>query len=242
MTSRPPLSLSSVCVFCGSASGNDPRFVEAASLFGRALAERGLTLVYGGGRVGLMGAVADGALGAGGRVVGVMPRGLVEREIAHVGLSELRVVETMHERKTAMSEVADAFAVLPGGAGTLEEAFEQWTWAQLAIHAKPVGFLDVPIGYAATDNMLGGGANAPDPSDSGTDSSKVGSPSTDGYFAPLLAMIDRMVASGFLAPAYRDMLIVERDPAALLAAFECYEPPGRKGYESAARERAPMAP
>jgi uncharacterized protein (TIGR00730 family) len=107
------------------------------------IAHTGATLIYGGGRVGLMGAVADAALSAGGEVVGVMPRSLVEREIAHRGLHQLRVVETMHERKTTMSALSDAFLALPGGAGTLEEIFEQWTWGQLGIHGKPCGFLDL---------------------------------------------------------------------------------------------------
>ena len=136
-------TLSSVAVFCGSRFGADPAYEAAAVEVGRTLAERGITLVYGGGRVGLMGAVADAAVAAGGEVVGVIPRSLDEREVAHAGLSELHVVETMHERKLRMSELADAFLALPGGAGTLEEIAEQWTWAQLTIHAKRCGFLDV---------------------------------------------------------------------------------------------------
>src|SRR5215831_13324119 len=133
----------SVCVFCGSNVGRDPAYLKAAVSAGEALARAGLTLVYGGGKVGLMGAVADAALASGGRVVGVMPRALFEREIAHSALSELRVVETMHERKQTMASLADGFLALPGGAGTFEEFFEQWTWAQLGIHGKPVGLLDV---------------------------------------------------------------------------------------------------
>lgn len=133
----------SVAVFCGSSAGADPRYGEAAARTGQALARAGLDLVYGGGKVGLMGAVADAALAAGGRVVGVMPRALVDREIGHTGLTTLHVVETMHERKTLMGGLADAFLALPGGAGTLEEIFEQWTWAQLGIHDKPCGFLNV---------------------------------------------------------------------------------------------------
>lgn len=132
-----------VAVFCGSSLGSDAAYGDAAAQVGRTLAERGVTVVYGGGRVGLMGVVADAALAAGGRVVGVIPQSLHARELAHTGVTELHVVETMHERKLRMSELADAFLALPGGAGTLEEIAEQWTWAQLTIHAKRCGFLDV---------------------------------------------------------------------------------------------------
>lgn len=139
----PSSPLRAVAVFCGSSFGDSPAFAEAATLVGRTLAERGTTVVYGGGRVGLMGAVADAALAAGGHVVGVIPRALDDRELSHTGCTELLVVETMHERKALMAERADAFLTLPGGAGTLEEVAEQWTWAQLSIHAKRSGFLDV---------------------------------------------------------------------------------------------------
>ncbi len=135
--------LSSVAVFCGSRFGTDPAYEAAAVEVGRTLAERGITLVYGGGRVGLMGAVADAAVAAGGEVVGVIPRSLDEREVAHAGLTELHVVETMHERKAIMADRADAFLALPGGMGTLEEIAEQWTWTQLGIHAKRSAFYDV---------------------------------------------------------------------------------------------------
>ena len=131
-----------ICVFCGSNSGNNEVYANAARETGRTLARRQIDLVYGGGRVGLMGALADGALNAGGAVIGVMPRSLVEREIQHTGLTELHTVESMHERKSKMAELADGFMALPGGAGTFEEIFEQWTWAQLGIHAKPCGFLN----------------------------------------------------------------------------------------------------
>lgn len=137
------MSLRSVAVFCGSSSGRAPAYRESAETVGRVLAERGIDVVYGGGRAGLMGVVADAALAAGGRVVGVIPRALHERELTHTGVTELHVVESMHERKALMADRADAFLALPGGAGTLEEIAEQWTWAQLGIHAKPSGFLDV---------------------------------------------------------------------------------------------------
>ncbi len=132
-----------VCVFCGSSTGSDPAYGEAAALVGRALAERGVGLVYGGARAGTMGVVADAALAAGGDVVGVIPQSLVDREVAHTGLADLRVVAGLHERKAAMADLADAFLTLPGGAGTLEELFEVWTWAQLGLHTKPIALLDV---------------------------------------------------------------------------------------------------
>jgi uncharacterized protein (TIGR00730 family) len=132
-----------VCVFCGASSGRRAAYGEAARAFGAAAATRGLGVVYGGGRVGLMGAVADGALAAGGEVIGVIPQELVDRELAHDGLSELHVVASLHERKALMAELADAFVALPGGFGTLDELMEQLTWSQLGLHAKPVGLLDV---------------------------------------------------------------------------------------------------
>jgi len=132
-----------VCVFCGSSSGRLPAYAEAARAFGAAVASRRLGLVYGGGRVGLMGALADGALSAGGEVIGVIPQQLVDREVAHGGLTELRIVASLHERKALMAVHADAFVALPGGFGTLDELMEQLTWGQLGLHSKPVGLLDV---------------------------------------------------------------------------------------------------
>ncbi len=135
-----------ICVFCGSNPGASPVYAEAARALGEALAERGLGLVYGGGNVGLMRVVADAALAAGAEVIGVIPHALVAREVAHQGLTELREVGSMHERKALMAELSDGFIALPGGIGTLEEWFETWTWAQLGLHAKPLGLLDV-AGY-----------------------------------------------------------------------------------------------
>ncbi len=135
--------MQSLCIYCGSSPGTDPRFMEEAVTAGTLIAQAGLTLVYGGGRVGLMGAVADAALAAGGKVVGVMPADLVSQEIAHTGLSELVVVNSMHERKWKMAELSSGFLCLPGGPGTFEEIFEQWTWALLGFHAKPCGFVNV---------------------------------------------------------------------------------------------------
>ncbi len=182
--------MNSVCVFCGSSTGNDPAYAEAAQQLGRVLAEGDITLVYGGGHVGLMGVVADAALGAGGEVIGVMPKALVDREIGHTGLTKLHVVSSMHERKAMMSELSEGFVALPGGNGTLEEFFEVLTWAQLGEHGKPCGLLNVA-----------------------------------GYFDPLLTVFDRMVDREFLKQEHRDLVLVERDPATLLARFEAYEPP-----------------
>ena len=138
----PTSSLRSIAVYCGSSPGRDRAFATAASTLGRLLAERGLRLVYGGGHVGLMGAVADGALGGGGEVVGVITEALAARELSHEGLERLEVVTTMHERKARMADLADAVIMLPGGFGTLEELLEMITWQQLGLHTKPVGVLD----------------------------------------------------------------------------------------------------
>jgi uncharacterized protein (TIGR00730 family) len=135
-----------VCVYAGSNPGNDLIYAQAARELADLLAEHGIGLVYGGGRVGLMGVLADTALAAGGEVIGVMPQALVDREIAHEGLTELRVVASMHERKALMAELSDAFVAVPGGIGTLEELIEIYTWSQLGIHAKPCGVLNV-AGY-----------------------------------------------------------------------------------------------
>lgn len=132
-----------ICVFCGSSAGARPAYKIAATALGHALADAGIGLVYGGASVGLMGAVADAALAHGGEVTGVMPRSLVDRELAHPGLSALHVVGSMHERKAMMAELSDAFVALPGGLGTFEELFEIWTWAQLGHHQKPVALLNV---------------------------------------------------------------------------------------------------
>lgn len=136
-------AINSICVFCGSSANAAAPYFEAARLLGMELARRKLTLVYGGAHVGLMGALADAALAAGGRVTGVIPRALVEKEVAHVGLTELHAVESMHDRKALMNELSDAFITLPGGFGTMDELFETLTWAQLRFHSKPVGLLNV---------------------------------------------------------------------------------------------------
>lgn len=137
------MAIRSLCVFCGSSVGNRPEYAAAAAEVGQLLAERNIRLIYGAGDVGLMGVLADAALAKGGEVVGVIPQMLVDRELAHRGLTELRIVSTMHERKALMAELSDAFLALPGGLGTFEELCEALTWSQLGIHAKPCGALNV---------------------------------------------------------------------------------------------------
>lgn len=183
-------TLDRITVFTGSAAGARPEYAAAAEALGRELAARGIGVVYGGGKVGLMGTVADAALAAGGEVDGVIPQVLVSGEVAHEGLTRLDVVETMHARKERMAELGDAFVALPGGAGTLEELFEVWTWQQLGIHAKPVALYDV-----------------------------------DGFWNPLLALLEHMVAQGFLAPGRLSGLIVASDPGDLLERLAAWEAP-----------------
>jgi uncharacterized protein (TIGR00730 family) len=171
----------SICVFCGSKPGTDPHYEEAATALGQGLAANGVSLVYGGGRVGLMGAVADACKDAGGRVIGVIPDFLEKREVGHREIDELIVVDSMHARKRVMVDRSDAFAVLPGGFGTLDETFEILTWAQLALHAKPVLLLNV-----------------------------------GGYWDPLAALIDHMMAKGLVEPRLsRTYQFVETVPALL---------------------------
>lgn len=152
--------MKSVCVFCGSSPGNDPVHAEGARAMGAEIARRGLTLVYGGGAVGLMGMVADAALAAGGEVHGVIPRALREKEIGHNGLTRLEVVETMHIRKARMAELSDGFIAMSGGIGTFEEIFEIWTWGQLGIHGKPLGFFNIAGFYDPLAAFLDNTASA----------------------------------------------------------------------------------
>lgn len=146
--------MKSVCVYCGSSLGAKPIYAQTARAFGRALVADGCSLVYGGGRVGLMGVIADEVLAAGGRVVGVIPELLVSKEVGHLGLTELHVVPDMHQRKKMMADLSDAFVALPGGAGTLEELFEVFTWAHLGYHSKAVGVCNVDDYYAPLIAML----------------------------------------------------------------------------------------
>ena len=182
--------LRTICVFCAANPGANPLYAERAREMGRYLAESGRRIVYGGGRTGLMGALAEGALAAGGKVVGIMPRHLVEREVAHTGLTTLHVVESMHERKSLLAELSDGFLAMPGGLGTMEELFEIWTWGQLGLHGKPYGLFEI-----------------------------------NGFFAPLLAFLDHAVSEGFIQGANRDQLVVDDDPARLIARMEDVRPP-----------------
>jgi uncharacterized protein (TIGR00730 family) len=171
-----------LAVYCGSRFGNSPAFAACARTIGLLIGEAGDTLVYGGGRVGLMGTVADATLAAGGRVVGVIPQALMDREVGHAGLTEQHVVETMHERKQLMATRADAFIALPGGIGTLEELNEVWSWQQLGYHDKPVALLNV-----------------------------------EGYYDALLAFMAVSHQRGFVSSAQHEALIVDDQPARLLA-------------------------
>jgi uncharacterized protein (TIGR00730 family) len=190
-----------VCVFCGSRTGDGPAYVEAARQLGQLLAARHLRLVFGGGHVGLMGVLADTVLQAGGEVVGVIPRALVDRELAHGGLTELHIVATMHERKARMADLSDGFLALPGGFGTADELFEILTWAQLGLHARPVGLLNVA-----------------------------------GFFTPLLAWLDDVVATGFLRPRHRQLLLDAEEPGQLLDRMLVWQPP-RLPQEIAEKDR-----
>jgi uncharacterized protein (TIGR00730 family) len=179
----------SVCVYCGSNAGSRPVYTERAMALGQRLARDGLTLVYGGGNVGLMGVVADTVLEAGGEVIGVIPGQLVEWEVAHRGLTRLEIVGNMHERKARVFDLADGFIALPGGFGTLDEMFEMLTWRQLGIGDKPCAFLDV-----------------------------------QGFYAPLVGMLDRMVEERFLHPDQRRDLWHGEDIDAMLAWMQAYRP------------------
>ena len=181
--------MKAICVYCGSNTGNRPAYAERATALGERIAREGLSLIYGGGNVGLMGLAADAALAAGGEVIGVIPEQLVTWEVAHKGVSRLEVVANMHERKMRMFDLADAFVALPGGFGTLDEMFEMLTWRQLGIGDKPCAFLDV-----------------------------------DGFYAPLLQMIDRMVAERFLHPEQRADLWHGEDIDAMLEWMRGYSP------------------
>lgn len=176
-----PFLMNRIGVFCGSKTGAHEDYRKAAAELGRLLVAQGYGLVYGGGSVGLMGVLANAALEEGGEVIGVIPEKLATKELLHPGVEDMRRVANMHDRKALMAELSDAFIALPGGYGTYEELFEVITWAQLGIHAKPVGALDVA-----------------------------------GYYEPLRQLIEHGIAEEFIKPKYRDLVLVEADPALLL--------------------------
>jgi uncharacterized protein (TIGR00730 family) len=182
--------LKSIAVFCGSSAGSDPIYKKQAFALGELLAKHSISIVYGGANIGLMGAVADGALSEGGKVTGVIPGFLKAHEIAHQELSELIEVESMHERKLKMNELCDGVIALPGGYGTFEELFEMITWAQLGLHHKPIGLLNI-----------------------------------NGYYDPLLQMVDRMLHEGFLKKINADMLLHSSDGPMLLQQMQDYASP-----------------
>jgi len=186
--STPP-ALRRLCVFCGSSPGASPTYGEAAEELGRVLVEEGIGLVYGGGKVGLMGRLADAVLAEGGEAIGVLPEALMANEIGHPGLEDLRVVGSMHERKALMADLSDGFVALPGGLGTVEELFEVYTWAQLGLHLKPCALLDV-----------------------------------DGYYEGIASFLAHAVNERFLREDHRAMLIVEREPRALVERLRRFEP------------------
>ena len=186
-----------VCVFCGSSAGKRPRYAAAARELGKALAQRGYGLVYGGGRIGLMGEIASAVLEAKGEAVGIIPRALLEREVGHGALTRLEVVDSMHERKARMAELSDAFIAMPGGFGTFEEWCEIITWAQLGIHDKPCVLFNV-----------------------------------DGYYQPLLALVDNAVEEGFIRPQHRGLFAVADTAADVLDCIASMEPVPREHWLS----------
>jgi uncharacterized protein (TIGR00730 family) len=186
----------SICVYCGSANQASREYFTVAKKVGEILAERGLNLVYGGGKTGLMGALANGALGKGGQVTGVITKGMNTPELAHTGITRMEVTNTIHQRKARMYELADGYIALPGGYGTLDELFETLTWAQIGEHHKPVGLLNV-----------------------------------NGYYDPLLEMLDRALAEKFLFPEHRRALLCAAEAGELIDLMEAYQPP----YEAVER-------
>lgn len=180
----------SICIFCGSSTGKSSSYTEAAIRLGQLLAEKNLNLVYGGGNIGLMSEIAQSVIINGGKAIGVIPQFLVEKELVYDKLTEVQVVESMHERKATMAKLADAFIAMPGGFGTLEETVEVLTWAQLGLHRKPIGLLNI-----------------------------------DGYYNCLNDFFSHMVAEGFLMREYKDMLLINEDPAAMLESLTAFELP-----------------
>jgi uncharacterized protein (TIGR00730 family) len=190
---QPISGIRSLCVYCGSSGAVASAYRSAASELGARLAEAGIEVVFGGGRVGLMGLLADAALARGGRVIGIIPARLRDAELAHTSVSELVVVETMHARKALMAKRADAFAILPGGIGTLDETFDMLSWKQLGLHDKPIFLVDV-----------------------------------EGYWAPLLRLLDHIVDSGFAQPKTHGLMRVVPTISSLMAAL-AEQPPATRG-------------
>jgi uncharacterized protein (TIGR00730 family) len=186
-----------LCLYCGSSRGRSPIYAAAATRLGTLIAEAGVTLVYGGGRVGLMGLAADAALAAKGRVIGVIPELLRDREVGHTGISERIIVASMHARKQRMFELADGFVVLPGGLGTLDETIEIITWKQLGLHDKPIVIVDI-----------------------------------EGYWSPLLGLVEQTIANGFTSAAARDFFRVVSSPDAVLPALASLPEPRAKPQSS----------
>jgi uncharacterized protein (TIGR00730 family) len=193
MNEKNELKIERICVFCGSSPGMRDMYVEQAQILGRTMAARRIGLVYGGGGIGLMGKVAHAVIEAEGEVIGVIPYALATKEVAldvtNGANVEMRVVRTMHERKSMMTELADAFIALPGGLGTFDELFEALTWAQLGIHQKPIGLLNI-----------------------------------EGYFDPLLSMIDRAIEEGFVLPRYRRLIVESYEIEDLISRLFKYRP------------------
>lgn len=180
----------SICVYCGSSDSVNPEYLQAAYTMGATLANRALDVVFGAGRTGMMGRLADGALAQGGNVFGVIPKNFFTPQLAHPALTRLEVVENLHLRKARMAELADAFIALPGGFGTFEELFEILTWAQVGLHTKPIGLLNI-----------------------------------NGYFNPLLKLVEHTLAEGFIYAEHRLLLLSEKSPEALLEGLLDYQPP-----------------
>lgn len=189
--------MNNIAVFCGSSPGNVSAYSEDAKRLANALSNAGITLIYGGAQLGLMGVIADQMLENNSRVIGVIPKSLTHAEIVHKKLTELHIANSMHERKALMESLADGFIMLPGGTGTLEEFFEMHTWAQIGYHNKPCAILN-----------------------------------TNGYYDHLLTFLDHAVSQGFLKPSYRDMVIVDQDPRALINKLIAYQAPVEEKWVS----------
>ncbi|MGK0553223.1 TIGR00730 family Rossman fold protein [Macrococcus capreoli] len=189
--------MKNIAVYCGSNKGSNPAYTTGATALGQSLVKHDIALIFGGGKAGLMGVIADSVIQNGGRTIGVIPHFLHEKEIAHPNLTELYTVDTMHQRKDMMSSLCDGYIMMPGGAGTLEEFFEIFTWAQLGLHEKPIGILNI-----------------------------------DGFYNPLIEMLNKMIAQGFIGEHYRHLAIVEENPDTLIDKMKNAQPVKVKRYDS----------